>query len=546
MRWLGVVLGCAVLAQGQVVRFADRAKAGGLSGVVMRHEPTKEKHLIETMPGGVAAFDFDNDGFPDLYFTNGADGAKLAKQGEAHWNRLYRNQGDGTFRDVTAAAGVQGTGYDMAAATGDFDNDGLADLFVAGVGANTLYRNLGGGKFEDVTKAAGMARAGQGPWAVAAGWFDFDNDGLLDLFVVNYLDWKRDAEPFCGDQALGFRVYCHPKYYGPLPNQIYRNLGGGKFADVSKETGLSAHLGKGMGVAFGDADGDGDLDAFVTNDTLPNFLFVNEGGKRFREAALEMGVAYNDDGVAVSSMGVDFRDFDNDGRDDVIITALANETFPFFRNLGKGLFQDVTRLSLVARFSLDRSGWSVGIYDFNNDGWKDIFVANGDVQDNAELYSSRRSRQANSLWINQRNGKVADSGAAAGFDRVAIHRGSAFADFDRDGRVDIAVTALGEPPSLLRNETAQAGHWLALRLEGTRSNRLGIGARVRVVTSAGEQWNQQTTSVGYASASEPVVHFGLGKDTAASLVEIRWPSGVVQTLKDVSGDRYLSVREPRE
>ncbi len=519
--------------------FEDRTARSGIAFTLL-NSATAEKHQIESMPGGVAVLDYDGDGRPDLFFANGASQPTLEKTDASFYNRLYRNRGDGTFEHVTEKAGVRGAGFSMAAAAADYDNDGRPDLFVAGVNRNILYHNRGDGTFEDVTAKAGVAN--QGRWAVSAGWFDYDNDGRLDLFVVNYVKWDPAREPFCGDVRAGYRSYCHPKFYEGLPNILYRNNGDGTFTDVSARAGIAGHAGKGMGVAFADYDGDGALDVFVANDTVPNFLFHNERNGTFRETAFQAGVAMNDDGRALSSMGVDFRDLDNDGRPDLFITALTNETFPIFRNLGKGLFADVTYQTRAGAATMARSGWSAGAYDFDNDGRKDLFAACGDVQDNTEQYSSRKSRQPNLLLFDRGAGKYQAMEVGA----PALYRGAAFADLDGDGAVDIVVTALGRPAAVLRNTAAAGNHWVRLRLTGTRSNRDAIGARIHIVTASGEQWNHVTTAVGYASSSEREAHFGLGKDDRVRTAEIVWPSGVVQKLENLAVDRVTAITEPRE
>lgn len=531
-----MIFALALLAAAPAMSFEDRSAQSGVN-FRLQNSITPEKHQIETMAGGVAVFDYDNDGYPDIYFVNGAPQPSLEKTGPEYYNRLYRNKGDWTFEDVTERAGVRGTGFDIGVAAGDFDNDGHVDLFVAGVRHNTLLRNRGDGTFEDVTRRAGVAGAG---WAVAAAWFDFDNDGRLDLFVANYVKWDPASEPRCGDPLNRYRAYCHPKFYEPLPNLLYHNNGDGTFTDVSEASGIASHRGKGMGVAVADYDHDGRMDVFVANDTTPNFLFHNEGGGRFREAGLRAGVAMNDDGRALSSMGADFRDLDNDGWEDLFVSALANETFPFFRNLGRGLFSDMTYPSGLGAVTLPLSGWSMGVFDFDNDGWKDVFTANGDVQDNTELYSSRKSHQANLLLLN--NGRGGFSAHFVG--APAIHRGVAFGDFDRDGRVDAVVTKWAGPPVVLRNVMAAQNHWLGLKLVGTKSSRDAVGARVTVRAGATTQVNHVTTAVGYASSSEAAIHFGLGKSGVAARVEIEWPSGARQTLENVRADRYLTVREP--
>jgi Tfp pilus assembly protein PilF len=505
--------------------------------MVVKNGASGNKHQVETMLAGVAIFDYDNDGWPDIFVANGASLPSLQKTDASFYDRLFHNNHDGTFTDVTDKAGVSGSGYSMGVAAADFDNDGWVDLFVTGVRKNILYRNRGDGTFEDVTERAGLISDGR--WSIAAGWFDYDNDGLLDLFLVRYCAWDPINEPYCGEPKSGFRAYCHPNHYDPLPNALYHNEGNGRFRDVSAESGIGAHVGKGMGVVFGDYDGDGRLDVFVANDSMPNFLFHNEGNGKFRETALEAGVALNADGNARSSMGADFRDYDNDGREDLWITDLTNERFSLFRNIGQAQFADMSGLSRIASLSLPWSGWSTGAFDFNNDGYKDFFVAAGNVIDNAEAISSRQSRQPNLLFLNRGGGKF-NLQLLPG---DAFHRGTAFGDFDRDGRMDAVVTRLNESPVVLRNVTRSAGHWLALRLVGARSNRDGIGARVHVMAASGEQWNRVTTSVGYAGSSDRTVHFGLGPDTSVTEIEIEWPSGLRQTLRDVAADRFLTIEE---
>jgi hypothetical protein len=525
-----VLLG-ALLAAQSPIRFQDVAAGSGLK-FVLENGMTPAKRMIETMPGGVAVFDFDHDGLTDIYFTNGAAVPSLKKDDPKFWNRLFRNEGKMRFRDVTEAAGVAGEGYSMGAAAGDFDNDGLVDLFVAGVNRNILYHNLGGGKFADVTAKSGI---GSSEWGVAAGWFDFDHDGLLDLMVVNYGSWQGDQNRFCGDESRKLRVYCHPKYFDPRPNQLYRNRGGGVFEDVTGRSGIGAHSGRGMSVAFADYDADGWMDAFVTNDNLPNFLFRNLGKGRFEETALLAGAALLDHGKPVASMGADFRDYDNDGHADLNVTALNGETFPVFRNDGRGGFRDATYSSGVAKLSTGYAGWGNGWVDFNNDGWKDLFTANSHVNDVVEKFEAAVYRQPNTVFVNEGKGRFA-AVPHSGLERASrAHRGAAFADFDGDGRVDVVVTALGEPVELWRNVSPQAGGWLAVKLLGKTGNRDAIGARVRI----GDQVQWMTTAVSYASSGHVPLHFGNPQGS----VEIRWPGGKVQKVEAPARDRVIRIAE---
>ncbi|MCW5962805.1 MAG: CRTAC1 family protein [Bryobacterales bacterium] len=480
--------------------------------MVLRNDATPRKRLIETMTGGVALFDFDNDGLPDLYFVNGAPMGTLRKDGPSWWNRLYRNLGDFRFQEVTEAAGVAGHGYDMGVAAGDYDGDGHIDLFVTGVRGNTLFRNRGEGVFEDVTAAAGLKAApGQERWAVSAGWLDYDGDGDLDLFVANYVRWEPASEPVCGDPLRKVPTYCHPDMYQGTASQLFRNDGNGRFTDVSRESGIAAHIGKGMGLAIADVDGDGRLDIFVPNDTVPNFLFFQEAGGRFREGAFDAGVALNDDGLALSSMGADARDIDNDGLPEIFVTALANETWPLFRNLGNRVFAEITYPAGIGKASLAHTGWGLGIFDFNNDGWKDLFVAGGDVNSNTELYSSRQSNQPSRLLAGVDGKRFVDHTEESGLSRAgaALHRGAAFGDLNGDGCIDVVLSRLNQTPLLLENQCGTLS-WIGFTLRQPGANRQAFGARITLELSSGATLMNAVQTVGYASSSDPRVHFGVG------------------------------------
>lgn len=528
------------------IRFEDVAGKSGLK-FELRNGAAGEFHQPELMLGGVAVLDYNNDGCMDIFFTNGAAMPSLKKTGPEYFNRLFRNNCDGTFTDVTEKSGVAGEGYSMGVAVADYDNDGYPDIFVAGVNRNILYHNRGDGTFEDVTEKAHLS--GIDPhygklWSVAAAWVDVDNDGWLDLVVSNYVQWDPKVEPKCGTAKQP--LYCHPSAYHDTPSQLFRNNHDGTFTDITESSGLGAQLGKGMGVAVADYDGDGLMDIFVANDSVPNFLFHNLGRGKFEEVGMLAGVALNDNGRPVASMGADFRDFDNDGRPDLIFTAMINDTFPLFRNTGMSpVFEDETARAGLAIATRALTGWGIGLYDFDNDGYKDVFTGNAHFPALEESLGTA-VELPNSLFRNN-HGRFEDVSKTAGadFQIAGEYRGVAFADFDNDGRIDAVVSNVNGPARLFRNVTVASGHWLALMLTGTRSNRDGIGAKVEVTLPSGlKLYNHCTTSVGYASSSEALLRFGLGKQTGAKLVEIRWPSGKLQELRDVRADQVLKVREP--
>ena len=535
---------------GGSIQFEEVAAKSGLNYITAT-DSTRNKNQPQTMVAGVALLDYDGDGYLDIYLVGGAAIPSLVKESPVYWNRLFHNNHDGTFTDVTAKAGLAGAGYGSGVAVGDYDNDGRPDIFLANVTGNQLFHNNGDGTFTDVTAKAGLSGAklnGKKMWSVGAGWFDYNNDGKLDLFVVNYCVWEVNRDPVCLLKE-GVRGFCHPKLYAPLHNTLYRNNGDGTFTDVSAETGIAQAFGKGMSVAFADYDGDGFLDAFVANDTTPNFLFHNLHGKRFEEVAVQAGVAYSADGASLSGMGSDFKDVNNDGLPDIWYTTVEHEEFPLALNTGKGDFIDMTVANGLAG-TTDMSGWGNGMVDFDNDGLKDLFVARANVMDNiSEAIPARHYPEPNAVFRNLGGGKFKDVSATAGadFQKEAAHRGVAFGDLDNDGRVDMVVSVLNGPAQIFHNISDPANHWILLKLAGTKSNRMGIGAQIKLTSEDGSvQWNEVATAVGYAASSDPRVHFGLGKNRKIREIEIHWPSGVRQSLHNIDADRILEIDEPRE
>jgi hypothetical protein len=521
------------------IRMTNGAAAAGLDFSI-RNSAAGHKYQVETLPGGLGVIDFDGDGWPDLFCTNGAELPGMSKKGPEYWNRLYRNNRDGTFSDVTVKAGLQGEGYGMGVAVGDYNNDGHEDLFVAGVHGNHLYRNNGNGTFTDVTQQAGLAgpgSLGRPAWSVAACWIDCDNDGRLDLFISNYCDWSPGTDPICGGMEQQARAYCHPDKYHAQPMQLYHNNGDGTFTEITRKQGLPDLLGKGMGLAIADFAGDGFPGIFVANDNARNLLLRNRG-KGFEETGLEGGVAFNGDGRSISGMGADFGDIDGDGRPDIVMTGLRNETYDVFLNQGAGVFDDGSAKTGLLGLSRPWSGWGCGLVDLDNDGWLDLFVAGGGLD--------TKDAQPNRIFRNQ-GGRFADVSTEAGIDLApALHRGAVFADFDRDGRIDVAVTAMNAPIELWWNRSPRenpARHWLQLRLSGRRSNRSAIGAAISCRAEGRTQSRTVSSSVGYASSSDLTVHFGLGEATRA-MIDIRWPSGRLQPLGEVAVDQRFDVNEP--
>jgi len=528
-------------------RFVDVTQKVGIR-FVQKASPTSRKYLLETMGSGVALFDYDNDGRLDIFFANGAriddpmqPDAIPRKDGSEYWNRLYHQKADGSFEDVTEKAGLRGVGYCTGVAVGDFDNDGYEDLFVAGYGRSTLYHNNGDGTFTDVTDKAGVAGSG---WATSAAWFDYDHDGRLDLVVARYMEWKFD-DLYCGERREGYRSYCHPDIFKPVSILLYHNEGNGKFAEVSQKAGVDKPM-KGLGVAVADYDKDGWPDFFIANDSIPEALFHNKRDGTFEEIALVSGIALDGGGATFAGMGVDFEDYNNDGWPDVIVTDLANQRYSLYTNGGDGTFDYATNSSGLGAITLLHSGWGVRFLDYDNDGWKDLFIAQAHVMDNIEVNEPHlHYLEPPMLLHNERGRKFTDVSSNSGevFHKRWAGRGLASGDIDNDGKVDVVITSNNGPAWVLKNETPTDNHWLTLKLVGVKSNRDAIGAQVEIATESGKQYASVTTASSYQSSSDPRLHFGLGSTVSVKSIRIRWPSGIVQTLPETKGDQILTIKE---
>jgi hypothetical protein len=551
LRLAGLSAGC-VLAPPAVGRWA-RAEGGivfadvpaAQSGITWIHENgmSPERYLPETCGSGCAFLDFDNDGWMDLYFVNSGP-ADFYTPARPLRNALYKNNRDGTFTDVTEKAGVPGGTFGMGVAVGDFDNDGLPDLFVTAYGRSTLYHNNGNGTFTDVTKAAGVETPG---WTTSAVWFDYDNDGKLDLFVCSFVDFSARSNVFCGDNKLGRRYYCIPRVFKPTANLLFHNNGNGTFTEVSRGTDIQRALGKGLGVVATDVNGDGLMDLFVANDTVQNFLFMNRGGGKWEEIGLPAEVAFSANGQPRSGMGVDAADFDQDGLQDLFVANVDQEMFSLYKNRGGESFADVAYVNGVAQATRLLSGWGLKFFDYDNDGQIDLLLANGHPDDMIENYSTQVKYKEPLLLFHNQGGKLTDvsRGAGPAFDRSYPARGLAVGDFNNDGKLDVVISNNGAAPLLLKNVSDNGHHWIGLALQGTTCNRDAVGARITWSFGDVKRARLKTSGGSYLSSHDPREVLGIGTATAINWIEIAWPkpSTRVERIERPPIDRYVKIVE---
>jgi hypothetical protein len=535
----GVIAVTSLRAQSNVT-FENVAKAVGITFTHV-NGASAEKYLVETMGSGAAFLDYDNDGWLDLFVVDGGSVAAAGKSTARH--RLFHNEGQGLFKDVTAASGIVHRDYGMGACAGDVDGDGRTDLYITNYGPNALYRNSGNGAFTDVTRVAGVGLDG---WSTSCAFVDVDRDGDLDLFITNYLDAPTSKNPFCGDPQRRIRVYCHPLNYTGLPSVLYRNEGKGVFTDVSGEAGIAKFVGNGLGVAVGDYDDDGAPDVFVANDAVPNFLFHNDGKGRFNEVALAAGVAVGRDGKARAGMGTEFADYNGDGRLDLVVTNHEFETHSLFRNDGKGSFSDASVEAGIASPTLPFVGFGVAFFDADNDRTLDMAIVNGHVIDNTAVFRPGSTHAQRRLLFQNANGRrfaEVSRQSGPGFAAQTVGRTLLAGDIDNDGDVDLVVTNNGGPVEVLRNNAGRERHALVVRVAGVRSNRNGIGARITLTAQGRAQMREVKSGSSYLGQNDLRVHFGLGDATRVERIDVRWPTGDVETLRDVVADQIVTVTE---
>jgi len=537
---LGWLQSAATVTQRPIV-FENVAAAVGIS-FANTNGASPDKYLAETMGSGGVLFDYDNDGLTDLFLVDGGSIADATVNARAR-HRLYRNIGKGAFKDMTEASGIRHREYGMGACAGDADNDGRVDLYITNYGPNELYRNSGNGAFTDLTRAANVGAPG---WSTSCAFFDMDGDGDLDLFVTNYLDAPKSTNRFCGDPQRRIRVYCHPLVYPSVPNVLYRNDGKGTFTDVTSAAGLSKYLGNGLGVAIGDYDDDGRPDVFVANDSVPNFLFHNEGSGRFNEVGLLAGVAVGRDGKPRAGMGTEFADYDGDGRLDLVVTNHEFESTSLFHNDGRGTFADVTLDAGISSPTLPFVGFGVAFLDVDNDADLDVSIVNGHVIDNTAMFRAGSTHAQRKLLFQNTNGRrfaEVSRQSGSGFARDDVGRTLLAGDLDNDGDIDLVVTNNGGATEVLRNNGGTGRNSIEVRVVGSRSNRDGLGVRVTVTAAGRTQVREVKSGSSYLGQNDLRVHVGLGDAIRVDRIDLRWPTGTMETIRDVPANQIVTITE---
>ena len=525
------------------IQFVDVTQEAGIH---WKHTDGRsgQKYFMETLGSGAAFFDYDADGDADLYFVNGAPLPGYGTE-EIPTNRLYQNNGDGTFTDVTEIAGVGDTDYGHGCAVGDYNNDGQLDLYVTNYGVNRLYRNNGDGTFTDVAEAAGVTEP---RWSTSCAFADYDRDGNLDLYIVNYIVFDIAENPWCGLKEKGLRAYCEPDNFPAQSDTLFRNNGDGTFTDVTKSAGIYNTTGKGLGVVWGDYNNDGTLDIYIANDSTENLFYRNNGDGTFEEIGFMVGVALSEDGAPENGMGTAFGDWNNDGWFDLTVTNYAQQTNTLYHNDADGFFTDATATTKTAQVTYPYLGWATAFIDYDNDGYQDLFVANGHLHDNlAELGQEGTYGQRNLLFRNNRNDTFTESSETlgAGMKLEDVSRGATFADYDSDGDIDIVVTNSNAPPRLLRNDGGNRKNWLQIRLIATNGSTDAIGARVAVTTGELTQTREVKSGDGYLSQRDLTLHFGIGDYESVDSIAVRWQSGVEQRIQDVAANQLLTLEESK-
>ena len=551
MKWIAALLAlaCAVLV-GFVpvpdVQFRDVTAKAGIKALIISGGARKN-YVLEVNGSGACWFDYNNDGYMDLYLVNGSTLEELQgkKPASAHRSYLYRNNGNGTFTDVTETAHVPGTGWGFGCVAADYDNDGNSDLFITNFGRNVLYHNNGDGTFTDVTAKSGLE--GGNIWHTGAAFGDYDGDGLIDVYVAGYMDFNIQKPELKTCEYRGVQVHaCGPLGYKGAPDALYHNNGDGTFTDVTEKAGVTdKNLYFGFAVIFDDLDGDGKPDIFVANDSNPNYFYRNKGDGTFEETGVSSGIAMNGDGREMSSMGVAVGDYDHDGRMDLFITTFANDNYVLFHNDGGGFFTDVSFPSGVAERTIPWLGWSTFFMDYDNDGWTDLFAANGHVYPEVDGKTTEKYRQPLLLFRNVRGGKFRDVSGETGLSEMRWRsaRGGAYCDFDNDGDIDILLSNIDDGPQLLENTGGNRAGWLELKLIGTKSNRDAIGAQVKAQAGDLVQYDHVRAGGSYLSGNDPRLHFGLGEHKSVDTIEIRWPSGAVEKLQNLKANQIVAIKE---